>query len=64
MNVIKNPLEGVVIIEPRLFEDARGYFFESFNQREFDEKVCKTMAWSVPCICRNRPIRRASWCGW
>lgn len=43
MNVIKTPLEGVVIIEPRLFEDARGYFFESFNQREFDEKVCKTV---------------------
>ena len=43
MNVIKTPLEGVVIIEPRLFEDARGYFFESFSQREFDEKVCKTV---------------------
>ena len=43
MNVIKTTLEGVVIIEPRLFEDARGYFFESFNQREFDEKVCKTV---------------------
>ena len=47
MNVIKNPLEGVVIIEPRLFEDARGYFFESFNQREFDEKVCKTVFYGV-----------------
>ena len=41
MNVIKTSLEGVVIIEPRLFEDSRGYFFESFNQREFDEKVHK-----------------------
>jgi len=30
-----------VIIEPRVFEDARGYFFESFSQREFDEKVRK-----------------------
>ncbi len=29
----------MVIIEPRVFEDARGYFFESFSQREFDEKV-------------------------
>ena len=28
-----------MIIEPRIFEDARGYFFESFSQREFDEKV-------------------------
>lgn len=40
MNVIKTVIDGVVIIEPRIFEDARGYFFESFSQREFDEKVC------------------------
>lgn len=41
MNVIKTNIEGVVVIEPRLFEDSRGYFFESFSQREFDEKVRK-----------------------
>ena len=40
MNVIKTAIDGVLIIEPRIFEDARGYFFESFSQREFDEKVC------------------------
>ena len=39
MNVIKTNIDGVVIIEPRIFEDSRGYFFESFSQREFDEKV-------------------------
>ena len=39
MNVIKTAIEGVLIIEPRIFEDARGCFFESFSQREFDEKV-------------------------
>lgn len=39
MEVVKTALEGVVIIEPRLFRDERGYFFESFSQREFDEKV-------------------------
>ena len=39
MEVIKTNIEGVVIIEPRLFMDDRGYFFESFSQREFDEKV-------------------------
>lgn len=39
MNVIKTAIDGIVIIEPRIFEDARGYFFESFSQREFDEKV-------------------------
>lgn len=42
MNIIKTSIEGVTIIEPRLFKDERGYFFESFNQREFEEKVCKT----------------------
>ena len=42
MNVIKTSINGVVIIEPRLFKDARGYFFESFNQQEFEEKVCHT----------------------
>lgn len=39
MNVFKTATDGVVIIEPRIFEDSRGYFFESFSQREFDEKV-------------------------
>ena len=35
----KTAIDGVVIIEPRIFEDSRGYFFESFSQREFNEKV-------------------------
>ena len=39
MEVIKTDIEGVLIIEPRLFRDARGYFFESFSEREFKEKV-------------------------
>lgn len=39
MEVIKTKIDGVYIIEPRIFEDARGYFFESFSQREFDEKI-------------------------
>ena len=42
MNIIKTEIESVVIIEPRLFKDDRGYFFESFNQKEFEEKVCDT----------------------
>lgn len=42
MEVIKTSIEGVVIIEPQLFKDDRGYFFESFSQREFEEKVCHT----------------------
>ena len=34
MNIIKTAIEGLVIIEPRLFKDDRGYFFESFSQKE------------------------------
>lgn len=39
MEEIKTDIEGVVIIEPRVFKDTRGYFFESYSKREFDEKV-------------------------
>ena len=39
MNVIKTDIEGVVIIEPRIFKDARGYFFESFSERDFCKEV-------------------------
>lgn len=41
MEVIKTDIDGLVIIEPRVFQDARGYFFESFSLREFEEKVGK-----------------------
>lgn len=41
MNVIATELEGVVIIEPRIFPDARGYFFESYSKRDFDAQVAK-----------------------
>lgn len=39
MEVIQTAIPGVVILEPRVFCDARGYFFESFSQREFEQKV-------------------------
>ena len=39
MEVIKTNIQGVLIIEPRVFGDSRGYFFESFNAREFREKT-------------------------
>lgn len=39
MEIIETELKGVVIIEPRVFKDNRGYFFESFSQKEFEEKV-------------------------
>jgi len=43
MHVIETDLQGVVILEPQIFGDHRGYFFESFSQREFAEKVCETV---------------------
>lgn len=39
MEVIKTDIDGVVIIKPRIFTDSRGYFFESYSKKEFDEKV-------------------------
>ena len=39
MEVIKTAIEGLLIIEPKIFKDARGYFFEAFSQKVFDEKV-------------------------
>lgn len=41
MKVIKTAIEDVVIIEPDVFGDARGYFFESYSQKKFDEQVRK-----------------------
>ena len=49
MEVIKTAIDGVMIIEPKVFADSRGYFFESFSQREFDEKV------AIPFI--GKPIQ-------
>lgn len=39
MEVIKTGIDGVFVIEPKIFGDARGYFFESFNAKEFKEKT-------------------------
>ena len=39
MNIIKTSIEGPLILEPRIFRDDRGYFFESFSQRTFNEEV-------------------------
>lgn len=39
MEVIQTNIKGVVIIEPRLFKDDRGYFFESYSERDFNKQV-------------------------
>ena len=43
MKVIETEIEGVFILEPRVFGDDRGYFFESFSLKQFEEKVSKTV---------------------
>lgn len=42
MNIINTSIDGVVIIEPRIFRDSRGYFFESFSKKRFKKKVFNT----------------------
>ena len=57
MEIEKTSIDGVLIIEPRLFRDARGYFFESFSQREFDEPTNEARAESSVlelCLARRR----------
>lgn len=55
MEVIKTNIDGVVIIEPRVFKDSRGYFLESFSQREFDEPTNEARAeWSLLRLCLAR----------
>ncbi|MDL2251220.1 dTDP-4-dehydrorhamnose 3,5-epimerase [Odoribacter sp. OttesenSCG-928-J03] len=41
MNIVETEIQGVYIIEPKIFHDTRGYFFESFSQRVFEEKIGK-----------------------
>lgn len=47
MEIKTTGIEGVLIIEPRIFKDSRGYFFESFSQREFDEKTVSILRHKV-----------------
>ena len=53
MNVIKTAIEGALIIESKVFGDNRGYFFESFSQREFDEKVAPILGHTVTFVQDN-----------
>lgn len=56
MEVLKTSIDGVLIIEPRVFRDARGYFFESFSQREFDEKVGAILGHTVEFVQDNESM--------
>ena len=37
MNIIQTPIEGLLVIEPRVFKDARGYFIETYNEQRYRE---------------------------
>lgn len=37
MNIIKTPIENLLVLEPKVFEDKRGYFFESFNKKKLED---------------------------
>lgn len=56
INVIKTDIEGVLIIEPKVFGDARGYFFESFSQRDFDEEVAPILGHKVNFVQDNESM--------
>ena len=56
MEVIKTAIDGVLIIEPKVFGDKRGYFFESFSQREFDEKVTPILGHKINFVQDNESM--------
>lgn len=56
MEVIQTNIPGVLIIEPRVFKDSRGYFFESFSQREFDDKVTPILGHSIHFVQDNESM--------
>ena len=56
MEIIQTDIEGVLIIEPRVFDDARGYFFESVSQREYDDKVAPILGHSVHFVQDNESM--------
>lgn len=56
MEVIKTNIEGVLIIEPKVYGDKRGYFFESFSQREFDEKVAPILGHTINFVQDNESM--------
>lgn len=56
MEITETALDGVLIIEPRIFNDARGYFFEAFSQREFDEKVASRIGHKITFVQDNESM--------
>lgn len=53
MEVLKTDIEGLLIIEPRVFKDQRGYFFESFSERDFSAQVAPIIGHEVRFVQDN-----------
>ena len=56
MEIIKTEIEGVLILEPTVFKNGRGYFFESFSQREFDRKAAPLLGHTVHFVQDNESM--------
>ena len=56
INVIKTAIDGVVIIEPKVFGDARGYFFESFSERDFNEAMTPILGHGIKFVQDNESM--------
>lgn len=56
MNIVKTVIEDVLILEPRVFADARGYFFESFSERDFDAQVAPLIGGAVRFVQDNESM--------
>lgn len=56
MEIIKTALDGVLIIEPKVFKDDRGYFFESYNKKEFDEKITPILGHTIDFVQDNESM--------
>ncbi len=56
INIIKTELDGVVIIEPKVFGDARGYFFESFSERDFNEAITPILGHGIRFVQDNESM--------
>ena len=73
MNITKTEIEGVVVIEPTIFTDSRGYFLELFSYKEFSQKVVNTifvqdnestpsMVFYAVCISNAPRMHKPNWC--
>lgn len=56
INIIKTEIDGVIIIEPKVFGDARGYFFESFSERDFNEAMTPILGHGIKFVQDNESM--------